>query len=365
MYSRREILLSVSGAIATATLGPALGDLGVLAVPKKSKLGVCIHSYALRSRADRAARKTTDQFSEPLEFLEYCHGLGAGGVQVEIGKQDDAYAAQLRRQAEAYGMFLEGIADLPRSQSDVARFEAELRTAKNSGVKVVRVVLLPGKTSGRRYEEYSSADEFRRACKHGRSMLELAEPVAARHHIRLAVENHKDQRIAEMLQTIRAVSSEYVGVCVDTGNSIALLEDPMEVIKAYVPWAYAVHLKDIAVQQYQDGFLLWDVPLGEGLLDLPKAVSTIRTHHPEVQFSLEMMTRDPLRVPCLTEKYWNVLADVPGYDLARTLRLVRTHEVKSPSGGPRISHLPLSEQLQLEQGNVGKSLAYAQQHLGL
>jgi sugar phosphate isomerase/epimerase len=351
--------------MATATLGPALADLGALAVPKKSKLGVCIHSYALRNRADRAGPKATDHFAEPLNFLEYCHRFGAGGVQVGIGRRDDAHAARIRRQAETYGMFVEGIADLPRTQSDIDRFEAELLAAKNSGAKVVRVVLLPSKVSGRRYEEYSSADEFYEACKRGRQMLEVAEPIAARHHIRLAVENHKDQRIPEMLQTIRAVSSEYVGVCVDTGNSIALLEDPMEVIESYAAWAYAVHLKDIAVQQYQDGFLLWDVPLGQGFLDLPKAINIIRSHHREVQFSLEMMTRDPLKVPCLTQKYWAVLADVPGYDLARTLKLVRTHEVTSPGGGPKIGHLPLSEQLHLEQDNVEKSLAYAREHLGL
>jgi sugar phosphate isomerase/epimerase len=228
---------------------------------------------------------------------------------------------------------------------------------------VVRVVLLPGVTSGRRYEEYNSADEFHQAYKRGRQMLELAEPVAARHQIRLAVENHKDQRIPEMLHTIAGISSEYVGVCVDTGNSIALLEDPMEVIKAYAPWAYAVHLKDIAVQQYQDGFLLWDVPLGEGFLDLAKAVGIIRSSHPEVQFSLEMMTRDPLKVPCLTENYWIVLADVPGYDLARTLKMVRTHAYEQTP--PQVSHLSLSEQLRLEQENVKKSLVYARDHLGL
>lgn len=326
---------------------------------------MCIHSYALRDRADRAGPQATDRFAEPLKFLEYCHRFGAGGVQVEIGKQGDAYAARLHRQAEAYGMFVEGIANLPRNESDIDRFEAEILTAKNIGAKVVRVVLLPGKASGRRYEEYSSADEFHQACKRGRQILELAEPVVARHHIRLAVENHKDQRIPEMLQTLKAVSSEYVGVCVDTGNSIALLEDPMEVIETYASWAYAVHLRDIAVQEYQDGFLLWDVPLGEGFLDLAKAINIIRSHHPEVQFSLEMMTRDPLKVPCLTEKYWAVMADVPGYDLARTLKLVRAHEIKSLIGGPKISPLPLSEQLKLEQESVEKSLAYAQEHLSL
>jgi sugar phosphate isomerase/epimerase len=194
-------------------------------------------------------------------------------------------------------------------------------------------------------------------------MLELAAPVAARHRMRLAVENHKDERVAERLETLKAIGSEYVGACVDTGNDVSFLEDPMAVVEAYAPWAFAVHLKDMAVQEYEEGFLLADVPLGEGLLDLPKVVQTVRRHHPEVRFSLEMMTRDPLKVPCLTEKYWAAMGDISGRDLARALRMVRTRGRKQDL--PRISPLPLAEQFKLEEENVKKCLAHARAHLGL
>ena len=38
-----------------------------------------------------------------------------------------------------------------------------------------------------------------------------------------------------------------------------------------------------------------------------------------------MITRDPLKVPCLTDRYWATFADLPGRHLARTLSLVRSH----------------------------------------
>ena len=60
-------------------------------------------------------------------------------------------------------------------------------------------------------------------------------------------------------------------------------------------------------------------PLGEGILDMRAIVDTIRRAKPDVHFSLEMITRDPLQVPCLTEKYWSTFQEVPGVDLARTL----------------------------------------------
>ena len=44
----------------------------------------------------------------------------------------------------------------------------------------------------------------------------------------LAVENHKDFRTDELVGVMKAISSEHVGVCVDTGNSIALLERPTD-----------------------------------------------------------------------------------------------------------------------------------------
>ncbi len=354
MHNRREVLWSLGGAAVATMLGRSAG-MSADATPPGSRLGICIHSYALRSGRDRG-RPAAERFTEPLRFLEYCHSLGAGGIQVPIGRQEEEYALDLRRRAERYGMFVEGSASLPRDRADLERFEAEIATAQAAGATVIRVVL-PSRGSGRRYEAYGSAAEFREARVAGRRMLELAEPVVARHRIRLAIENHKDERVPERLETLRHISSEFIGVCVDTGNSIALLEDPMAVVEAYAPWAFSAHLKDMAVQEYEDGFLLAEVPLGEGFLDLPKMVQVLQKHHPEVRFSLEMMTRDPLKVPCLTDRYWAAMGDIPGRDLARTLKMVKACACRDSL--PAISPLPPEEQLAVEDANVRKCLACA------
>ena len=166
-----------------------------------------------------------------------------------------------------------------------------------------------------------------------------------------------------LLDFLRRADSPHIGVCVDTGNSIALLEDPLAVVKAYAPWAFSTHLKDMGVEEYADGFLLAEVPLGSGFLDLPKILDTLRRARPEIHFNLEMMTRDPLKVPCLTRKYWATFGKLPGRDLADTLRLVRTHAPKEPL--PRVGNLGREQKLQKEDENVRRSLTYARQHLGL
>jgi sugar phosphate isomerase/epimerase len=354
---RRKMLLSTAGGFSAAVLGTPVPLLGATA-PQKTQLGVCIHSYTARPLAERSGRREGG-FADPLKFLEHCHRLGAGGIQVGLGTKDDAYTDKLRRQAEAYGMFIEGIAGLPGDPAGVERFTAQVRTAKRVGAEVIRVVLMPG----RRYETFNSAEEFHRWNQRSYRSLELAEPVAAREGVRLAIENHKDHRVPERLELLKRISSEYVGVCVDTGNSIALLEDPMEVVRAYAPWAYSSHLKDMAVQEYDEGFLLSEVPLGEGILNLAEVVGLLRQARPEIQFSLEMITRDPLKIPCLMEKYWATMGDVPGRDLARTLRMVRAQASKQPL--PRVSGLPLDEQVEREEDNIRKCLAFARARLRL
>jgi hypothetical protein len=74
-----------------------------------------------------------------------------------------------------------------------------------------------------------------------------------------------------------------------------------------------------------------------------------------------MMTRDPLRIPCLTSKYWATLENIPGRRLAEMLALVRANSSKQPL--PRISDLNKAEQLQREDENVRQCLRHARERL--
>jgi sugar phosphate isomerase/epimerase len=197
--------------------------------------------------------------------------------------------------------------------------------------------------------------------------VSLAEPVLRKHQIKLAIENHKDWRFAEHIAWLKRLGSEWVGVCVDTGNNIALCEDSTELAEAYAPYAVFCHIKDMAVDEYEQGFLLDEVPMGEGLLDLPKIVGILRRANPNIIIDLEMITRDPLKIPVLTDKYWvtfdNSYSPLPGRDLARTLAMVRAKRSKTPL--PQLSQLSLEEQVKAEDANNLKCIAYARRYLDL
>jgi sugar phosphate isomerase/epimerase len=355
LLTRREMLAACAATV------PALAGLPSRAGPPadapRPRLGVVAYSFTIRLAADRAAG--TPGLADPLAFVEHCHRLGAGGVQVGLGERDREYTARLRDKLDTYRMYLEGVVRLPKDRADVDRFAAEVRTAKEAGAAVLRTARL----SGRRYETFDSASAFRTWREQADASLALSEPVLARHDVRLAVENHKDLRSGELADLLKRLDSRHVGACVDTGNNIALLEEPLAVVEALVPWAYSVHLKDMGVAEYDDGFLLSEVPLGEGILDLKKVVAVLRGARPEVRFNLEMITRDPLKVPCLTEKYWATLDGVPGRDLARRLALARGRKKAEPL--PAVSGLPQERQLAVEEENVRKCLAYAREHLAL
>lgn len=319
-------------------------------------LGVCTYSYGIHWKAARLGDAHVP-FRNPVEFFDYCHELGARGVQISLGPEAQHNAPEIRNRVEKYQMFFEGQVLLPKESSDVDGFDSSIRAAKGAGATIVRTAAL----SGRRYEVFDSAEGFRLFKSRAWRSLTLALPILKRQSVKLAIENHKDWRVDEFVDILRRLDSEYVGICVDTGNSIALLEDPMAVIEAYAPYALTAHLKDMAVQEYEAGFLLSEVPLGEGFLDIKRIVEILRKANPRIQFNLEMITRDPLKIPCLTPKYWGAMESVVASDLAQTLGMVKQHRFKESL--PHTTGLEPVKQLALEDDQVRRSFEYASRNL--
>ncbi len=277
-------------------------------------LGLVIHSFPVRLARDRE-KKPEDRLSDPIRFLEYGHSIGAAGIQVGIGARDDAYADRLRGLAEAASMDLEGIVSPPRDEGDVARFEAEIRTARRAGAEIVRTVL----SSGRRYEVFDSLDGFRRSADRASHSLSLAAPIVVKHGVRLAVENHKDFRSDELVTLLKKLNCDHIGTCVDTGNSLALLEDPIETVETLAPWPSRPTSRTWASRNMRKGS-------GSARSRSARGFSTCHgssrssAGHPDIHFNLEMITRDPLDIPCLTDRYWSTFPDLSGRHLARRSR---------------------------------------------
>jgi sugar phosphate isomerase/epimerase len=331
--------------------GLCAGSLLAAEQSRLARMGLTIASCGLRSRQQRGGPRGA------LDFLKHCQELGGGGIQVGVGGWTLDLAKELRQQAEANDLYLEGQTRLPTDRSDLDRFEAELRVAREAGVDIFRVVAL----NTRRYETFETLERFREFQRRSWESLTLAEPVAGRLRARIAIENHKDWRVPELLDILQKLSSEHVGVCVDTGNSIALLEEPGAVVEAYAPHAITTHFKDMAVQAQPEGFLLSEVPLGEGFLDLPAMVAALRRANPKIRFNLEMITRDPLSVPCLSSMYYATMPELPAQTLAQALHQLRVHPPSRPL--PRTSGLSREQQVALEEAHNKRCFGWAQSQI--
>lgn len=329
-------------AATAASIQPALQAQKAVSTAPPTQMGVATTSYL-----------TAWQPKDTYEFLEHCHALGAAGIQSAINGD----LKKIRSRAEQLGMYIEGMASLPKN-GDTSGFERAVNDAKTVGAICIRAASL----GGRRYETFSSLSEWQHFVEQSNRSIEAALPLLEKHRIPLALENHKDRTVDELVTLLKKHASEYLGVCLDFGNNISLLDDPMEVVERLATYTISTHVKDMGVGFYEDGFLLSEVVLGEGFLDLPRMISAIRNARPKTRLSLEMITRDPLKVPCLTDKYWATFPDRNGRYLARTLKLVQTKLSRSKPL-PRVSQLNHQEQLRAEDDNVKACLAYAREKL--
>ncbi|MFN0104388.1 MAG: sugar phosphate isomerase/epimerase family protein [Bryobacteraceae bacterium] len=292
------------------------------------------------------------------DIVEYCHEKGLGAAHTTLPADLDPMAVRkLRDQIDKYDMRLTVGLRTPRADADLPKYEAAVKAASEMDG---RVVCVHDPFSGRRYEQFKSAAEFHEFDAMCKAAVRRAEPILRKYKMPLAIENHKGWRAEELAAWVRSTESEYVGVCLDLVNNVSLIETPQQTIDTLAPYTIFVSFKDIGVDFYSDGILLSEVPFGEGHLDLAGIVHRFQKKDAKMLFQLEMLTRDPLKVPIFTEQYWKVYDEkspAPSRDLAMLVGWIRNHPPKKPL--PRTSGLTPAEVLALEDRLNQQCIDYA------
>ena len=181
----------------------------------------------------------------------------------------------------------------------------------------------------------NSLEEFRQNFERCQKSIALAEPVLRKHRMRLGIENHKGWRSAEQAAWLKRVEQRVGGRAFRFRQQRGAVRRARATMRNLLPYTFACHIKDMAVEPYEDGFLLSEVPLGEGFLDIKGMVATLRQKDPKMPFDLEMITRDPLKIPVFTDKYWVTFDDtyspLPGRDFAKIVKLVHENQPEEPA----------------------------------
>jgi sugar phosphate isomerase/epimerase len=343
--TRREMLAGTGSTLAWLSIGGVHAE-----TPMLKNMGGEPPGFGHRSRAGK------------FDILEHCRSLGLGAVRMSLPSPDLDAARQFRKKLEGYGMRVVISLPPPKESGALPQYEAAVRAVSEIGA-----VTTHASFTARRYEEFDTFDAFKASFERHQRSVELAEPVLRKYKVKLAIENHKGWRAAEHGRWIQRLGSEWIGACYDFGNNISLCEDPAETLRLLAPVTIFVSFKDMAVAPYEEGFLLSEMALGEGMLDIPGMVKVLQQKDPNMIFALEMITRDPLKIPVLTKKYWATFDDsyspLSGRDLARMLEIVRTTPAKTPL--TRTSGLSAADALKLEDDLINRSIAYARKNLSL
>src|SRR5215204_6249724 len=329
--TRREMLATTSATLAWLSAS-GLDGAGAQGEPMLKNMGGEGPGFGNRNRAGG------------FDILEHCRSLNLGVVRLSVPQGGPDAVRAVRKKLDSYGMRCIVSVAPPRTDAAVEAYATSIAAARELGA-----VTTHASFTARRYEAHKKS-------------VERAEPILRKHKMKLAIENHKGWRAAEHAAWVKQVGSEYIGVCYDFGNNIALCEDPAETYKLLAPLTFYVSFKDMAVAPYEDGFLLSEVALGEGILDIPGMVKGLQQRDPGMIFALEMITREPLKIPVFGRKYWTTFDDgyspLPGRDLARVLEIARTS--KKPL--TTTAGLTPPQALKLEDDLINRSIEYARKN---
>ncbi len=107
--------------------------------------------------------------------------------------------------------------------------------------------------------------------------------------VKLALENHDRFTAATLAWIIEQVGPEHAGICLDTVNSFGALEGPEVVVRTLAPYTLNLHVKDFTIERVDSkmGFIVTGRPAGQGRLDLPWLLSSLRDAGRDVNAVLE------------------------------------------------------------------------------
>ena len=107
-----------------------------------------------------------------------------------------------------------------------------------------------------------------------------ALPLAEELGLQIAIENHTDTYADEVLWVIKKLDHPLVGACIDTVNSLQVIEGPEEAVEKMLPYATCCHFSDDLIVVDPMGVHDVGVSSGKGSIDMPKILKRIREASP-------------------------------------------------------------------------------------
>ena len=239
----------------------------------KMKVGIdsyCFHRYF----GEVYDHQTPPDKNMTMEdFLAYAKELDVDGVSLEscfFPTFEEAWFKDLKAQLDDYGfdrVYAWGHPDgleAGKNRDEYHSMVNQIKNAKLIGADVMRVV---ASSLMFRFEPHGPqidilVEWFKEAVK-----------VAEEYDVKLAVENHIDYTSDECVELLERVDSPYLGLNLDTGNFLRLLDDPVEGTEKLANKVLATHIKDLKPVKglnATEWYFFSSTPVGDGLVDNQK-----------------------------------------------------------------------------------------------
>jgi sugar phosphate isomerase/epimerase len=222
-----------------------------------------------------------DEAGQKIDFLDliemtakYDLNLLQIGDNLPLDKVPAGQLQEAKARLEKYGIELEvGTRGLYEDNVDTY-----LKLAEYFHAKLIRIVIDQGD-----YEP-SEAEII--------ALLKKLAPRLEEKKIYLAIENHDRLKAAVLAGIINKVSSPYVGICLDTANSLGAGEGIDQIINVLAPYTVNLHIKDFTISRlyHQMGFIVQGTAAGQGALNISDLIESVRNNGRDANCILELWT---------------------------------------------------------------------------
>jgi sugar phosphate isomerase/epimerase len=230
-------------------------------------------------------------------------------AQAEFAVREELAKRGLRLVAD-YGALLDNDAD---------HLRAYLEQAASAGAKIVRAVLSHILCGDRR--RLAGGWEAHRDALAAR--LREVLPTAEHLGLCVAVENHQDATSDDLLFLAGQTGhSPSFGVTLDTGNPLAVGEDPVEYTQRIAPIIRHIHAKDYTLHFAPEGYRLVRCAAGDGVVDFPAILDIVRANGHDVLPALESAAQATRTIPLLEADWWACYPPAQAAHLPAALRVL-------------------------------------------
>ena len=263
-----------------------------------------------------------------FEHLDYCARQGARVVHFSeirfLGGLEDEHLKRVRSHAQKLGVEIElGMRSIcPSSKS----FDASQGTAEEQLTRMIHSATTVGSPIVRAFLG-SMADRvgpipLEQHIENAVKVLRGVRSRAMDAGIKVAIENHAgDMQARELRTLIEGAGKDFVGACIDSGNPLWTIEDPILTLETLAPYALTSHVRDTALWKQDGAIMVQWVRLGHGNVGIREWTEKFQQLCPGRAFSMEVIVTQPRKLDYLDPKFWDSYRNTPAWEFARFLAL--------------------------------------------